>query len=52
MSNKTTEDINDVVWARNLKTEYGPQLDYFLNNGGPVEKKLAQRVMDLAGMDV
>lgn len=51
MNNKPTDDIKDVVWARNLKKEYGPQLDYFLNNGGPVEKKLAQRVMDLAGVE-
>ncbi len=44
-------DADLVPWARNLKAEYGPQLDYFVNNGGPVEKKLAQKVLDLAGVE-
>ncbi len=34
--------------AKELYKNYGPQVDYFFNNGSPIEKKLAQKVIELA----
>lgn len=40
------------LWAKNIMKEYSPQVEYFLNNGSSVEKKLAQKVKELAGASV
>lgn len=52
MDNITPLDINNVTWARETKQKYGPQLEYFLKNGSPIEQKLAKKVVELAGMGV
>lgn len=42
------KDLATKAWAQNLINEYGPQVEYFLNNGSSVEKKLAEKVKQLA----
>ncbi|MGB3907464.1 MAG: hypothetical protein WBL02_03410 [Methanomethylovorans sp.] len=50
MSSCTSLDIELTERARELYKNYGSQVDYFINNGSPIEKRLAQKVKELAGV--
>jgi len=52
MDNLSIRKINPALqdWSKNYCRDYGPQIEYFLKFGSPLEKALFSAVIELAGV--
>ncbi len=54
MNNTVRSDIEPsaISWTKSYCKEYGPQIDYFLKFGNPLEQAMFKQVVELAGVTV